>query len=41
MERIGACNFVDGIVNYFVLLSTLGIVSYADEKKGLFEIKKV
>ena len=35
VERIGACNFVDGIVNYFVLLSTLGIGSY-----GVREIAK-
>lgn len=28
VERIGLCNFVDGIVNYFILFSTLGICSY-------------
>ena len=35
VERIGVCNFVDGIVNYFILFSTLGLGSY-----GVREIAK-
>ncbi len=35
VENIGICNFVDGIVNYFILFSTLGLASY-----GVREIAK-
>ena len=35
VEKIGTCNFVDGIINYFVLFSALGIGSY-----GVREIAK-
>ena len=28
VTKIGVCNFVDSVVNYFILFSTLGIVSY-------------
>lgn len=28
VNKIGVCNFVDSVVNYFILFSTLGIVSY-------------
>jgi len=35
VERIGMCNYVDGIINYFILFSTLGIGSY-----GVREIAK-
>lgn len=35
VEKIGMCNFVDGIINYFVLFSILGIGSY-----GVREIAK-
>lgn len=35
VERIGICNFVDGIVNYFILFCSLGIASY-----GIRELAK-
>lgn len=35
VDKIGICNFVDGIINYFVLFSALGIGSY-----GVREIAK-
>ncbi len=35
VENIGTCNFVDGIVNYFILISSLGLASY-----GVREIAK-
>lgn len=35
VDRIGTCNFVDGIINYFVLFSALGVGSY-----GVREIAK-
>lgn len=35
VEKIGVCNFVDSIINYFVLVSMLGIGSY-----GVREIAK-
>jgi len=35
VERIGICNFVDGIVNYFILFCALGIASY-----GIRELAK-
>ena len=35
VDKIGLCNFVDSIINYFVLFSTLGITSY-----GVREIAK-
>lgn len=28
VDKIGACNFVDGLINYFILFSTLGIGSF-------------
>ncbi len=28
VDKIGTCNFVDGLVNYFILFSTLGIGSF-------------
>ena len=28
VNKIGICNFVDSIINYFILFSTLGVVSY-------------
>ena len=35
VERIGICNFVDGVVNYFILFCSLGIGSY-----GIRELAK-
>lgn len=35
VERIGLCNFVDSIINYFILFSMLGISTY-----GIREIAK-
>ena len=35
VDKIGMCNFVDGIINYFVLFSAMGIGSY-----GVREIAK-
>ena len=35
VEKIGICNFVDGIIHYFILFSMLGIVSV-----GIREIAK-
>lgn len=35
VEKIGVCNFVDGIINYFVLFAALGVGSY-----GVREIAK-
>ena len=28
VDKIGTCNFVDGLINYFILFSTLGIGSF-------------
>lgn len=35
VEKIGVCNFVDGLINYFVLFAALGVSSY-----GVREIAK-